>query len=173
MRLFLLFFIVVTVFAFESMVQEKVVTLEAKLFPKIVKIDLNYKKKLIDGKILMALVYDTKKNEKLAEIFKKAIENSNDSEIEIVLLPLDKISKNFTAYVLFLNPYNVKHFLKKEQNDKLVFAYDSFLLSKGAMISLDIGEKVKPIINIHALKRSGIKINPLFVKLSKVYSDEY
>jgi len=173
MRLFLLLFVVVSVFAFDSMVQEKVVTLEAKLFPKIVKIDLNYKKKLINGKIIMALVYDTKRNEKLAEIFKKVIESGTESEIKIVMLPLNKISKNFTAYVLFLNPYNVKHFLKKGQNNKLVFAYDSFLLSKGAMISLEIGQKVKPIININALKRSGIKINPLFVKLSKVYSNEY
>ena len=61
MRLFLLLFVAISVFAFDSMVQEKVVILEARLFPKIVKIDLNYKKKLINDKIIMALVYDTKR----------------------------------------------------------------------------------------------------------------
>ena len=51
----------------------------------------------------------------------------------------------------------------------LSMAYDKKLLQNGVAISLFIGKKVVPYINMEAIQKSNIELNSILLRVSKIY----
>jgi virulence-associated protein VapD len=54
-------------------------------------------------------------------------------------------------------------------NQILTFAYDSIFLKNGVSFSLAIDKTAKPFANLKALKKAGIKLRPVVLRISKAY----
>jgi len=51
----------------------------------------------------------------------------------------------------------------------LSVSYDERLLDKGVELSMFLGRKVTPYININSLRKSGIELNNVLLRISKIY----
>ena len=51
----------------------------------------------------------------------------------------------------------------------LTFSYSNTLLREGAVISLAVGKEIHPIVNVMAVKRSGLKLDPVLYQIAKIY----
>ena len=58
-------------------------------------------------------------------------------------------------------------FAKKQKS--LTVSYDDALLSRGVEISLFLGRKIVPYINIKALQKNGMEMDNLLLRISKIY----
>ncbi len=58
------------------------------------------------------------------------------------------------------------------RHHSMTIAYDNTLLRYGALLSLVTKERVYPIINLAALKKSGLCLDPALLQISKIYRDE-
>jgi hypothetical protein len=65
-----------------------------------------------------------------------------------------------------------KVLLLAQKNKILTFSYSKDDLAHGSILALNIGKKVKPIINLKALKESNISIRDVLLKISTVYKDK-
>lgn len=54
----------------------------------------------------------------------------------------------------------------------ITFAYSPEELATGCMLSLVIGTKVQPIINLNALKANHLTFRPTFLKISTIYKND-
>ncbi|WP_457598505.1 YfiR/HmsC family protein [Hydrogenimonas sp.] len=51
----------------------------------------------------------------------------------------------------------------------LTFSYSNTLLREGAVISLSVGKEIHPIVNVMAVKRSALKLDPILFQIAKIY----
>ena len=100
---------------------------------------------------------------------------------------VEKYTKNLINYskitsfsnignIYYLFPTNKKSIVKlttkAKESDALTFAYGNQDLENGVMSSLIIDSKVKPILNLDAIKSSNITLRPVLLKISKIYKKE-
>jgi hypothetical protein len=177
----LLIFILFTVALIASEINPSLLQIHATLFPKTILMDYNFKKKLYNQNIVLALIYD-EHNRASAKLLKKKIETKYHDSIhnyplKIVLSSYDEtLSSNLKATSYYLFPSEEKNIISlinlAAQNHSITFAYHNKDLQYGAMISTEIAMRVKPIINIDALKRETISLRPILLKISKIYYQE-
>jgi len=175
--LLLIFLLFNSLFALS--INESLLSIHATLLPKIPFMDYKYKEKLT-GNAITIVVYYNKANYKSAKILKekinlKYIDGIRNHPIDIKLLPYDA-KENFKANIYYLfpsNDKNIKDILKKASlNKALTFSYSQNSLSLGCMISLNIKAKVKPIINLSAIKSNNISLRPVLLNISDIYNSE-
>ena len=83
------------------------------------------------------------------------IDKCNDSEL-IFMFNSDK--QNIDKTIIFSNKHNI-----------LTMSYDNKLLKNGIGISLFIGRKVLPYINMETIKKNKIELNNILLRVSKIY----
>ena len=142
--------------------------------------DYNFKEKLKDESITIAILYDSN-NYKDAMLLEKKIYARYHNKIEnytikTLLLTYDEIdSTNANLYYLFpTTTKNIKNVINKAQQSKaLTFSYSNNDLKEGIMLSLKVGTKVKPIINLTAAKTNHITFRPVLLKISHIYTVDF
>jgi len=175
-KLLFLLLLPLTLFTFE--INNSLLKVHATLFPKMILMDYNFEKKLCDETIVLALIYD-QQDQKSAQLLKDEIEAKYHNRIynhplKIVLSSYkDALSKQLHATSYYLFP-SYKKSIKAlitlaAQEHSLTFTYRNTDLKLGAIISTEIAKRVKPIINIDALKREEISLRPILLKISKIY----
>lgn len=140
--------------------------------------DYNFKKKLYNNKLVLALIYE-EHDKASALLLKKKIEakyqhNIYDISLKIILSSYKKsIKTGLKASSYYLFPSSKKHIKSlvtlATQNSSMTFTYRNEDLQYGAMISTEISTRVKPVINIDALKRDAISLRPILLKISEIY----
>jgi hypothetical protein len=157
-RLILIF---LAVFLFGSYINDDLLLIEAKLYPKIIYLmDLNEKKEFL--KVAIVVNANTKKiGEKLKDLMKQ-------KNLKIDLIKENKINLNYDAYI-FTSKYISKSLLNNlVKNKKVIFTiYPNYV--KNVMFSIYIGPKIYPYINPKLLNLSKIKFNPILLKVGKIY----
>ncbi len=77
------------------------------------------------------------------------------------------------AQLIFLfgsSQKNITDALKYANEQKsLTVSYDEKMLKNGVEISLFLGRKIIPYINIKALQKNGIKLDNILLRISKIY----
>jgi len=172
--LILLFLFTTTIFGLS--INESLLKVHAVLVPKIYMMDYEFKQKLHDNSIVIALLYD-KKSYKSAISLKNKIDLKYKNgikkySVKIDLVPYHEVS-NIKANIYYLFPTdakNIKQVVKiANYNHALTFSYLEDDLKHGIMLSLKVGNKVKPIINLNATKSNEITFRPVLLKISKIY----
>jgi hypothetical protein len=149
--------------------------IESGLFSKMIFLDYDYKDKLIDGKVVIYILYDSPEHEEIAEEFVNFL---NNKDVLNTTISAKKCSYNSfkrelpTAYITILEEKNMKKISNKLiYQERLVFASDKSLIGY-AMVSIYLGSRIMPIINPKLIKEGNIELRPIIFKVAKVYGDD-
>lgn len=160
-------------------INESLLNIHATIVPKLPLMDYKFKSKLDNNAISIIIFYDEidyKSAKKLQyTIDTKYSDGIKEHPIEAkLILYTDDVALKANIYYLFpSDDKNIKQVLKKaSDNGAITFSYLSDDLAHGCMISLDIGAKVKPIINLNAIKNNNISLRPVLLKISNIFTDE-
>ncbi len=174
----LLTFLLLYITVIAAEINPSLLQIHATLFPKTILMDYNFKKKLYNENIVLALIYD-EHDAASAKALKRKIETKYHNTIynyplKIVLRSYSDATKEqlkATSYYLFPSQKKSMTTLINiaAKNHAITFAYKNEDLQYGAMISTEISIRVKPIINIDALKREMISLHPTLLEISKIY----
>lgn len=75
------------------------------------------------------------------------------------------------AFFFNSDEQNIKKALSFLNKQKILsIAYDAALLQSGAEISLFIGRKVQPYINLQETTKNNIKLDSILLRVSKIYT---
>lgn len=180
MKFFIVLFILSNLL-YSKTINDSLLEIHATIMPKVLLLEHNVENKIIDNKINITIAYENN-NYKDMKFLQKAIEL--------------KYPEGLSGYKIEVNSMNYKEFTKcdnatnilyifpssKDNIDKLItlfrqcsvitFASQQEYLKNNAMISIDVGKKVKPIVNLNAVKASGISFKPVLLSISKVYKND-
>ena len=178
---YILLFISISTILLSSTINESLLKIHATIVPKILLMDYDFKKKIINKIIKIAIVYENN-DYKEALLLKRMIEQKYQDglksyDISLTLLPYTKTKDSkIKANLYYIFPSNVKNIqiaINKAKNSKaLTFSYQKENLQNGVMSSVDIGSRVKPILNLEAVKMNNITFRPLLLKISLIYSQK-
>ena len=148
----------IAVFLFAFPINDDILLIEAKLYPKILYLVDDFDKKNV---IKIAILV----NENSLEIGKKLKNLMKSENLKIDLIK--NVSLNYDAYILTYN-LDKKFIIKLLKNKKVLFSIYPNKLDN-AIFSIYIGERVYPLVNPKLLKLSKLKFSPILLKVGKIY----
>ncbi len=178
MKYIIIFFLIFN-FLHGATINNSVLNIHATLVPKLSLMDYQLEQKLDNNAIYIAIYYSNL-NYKSAKFLKTRINLKYKNglkkfKVKTKLIPYSD-KKTILANIYYLFPTsdsNVKNILKNAiAVGALTFSYSKNMLSLGSMISIDIGAKVKPIINLDAIKTNEISLRPVLLNISEIYKQE-
>lgn len=149
----------------------------AKLIPKIMLLDKALESKLIDGKVKIVIVAETKDRQS-AELFGEYIgEIYRDTlmgyAIELEIADADSLESTTQAsavYVLSLTEEQMKKALKvAKEKGVMSFVYSLEGLSHGGLIAVRLEAKTVIYFNRSAWQSESIQLRPGFFKVARSY----
>jgi hypothetical protein len=158
-----------------------ILKVQATILPKIVFMDYGFKEKIYDNKILIEIICDINNNSDAVKfkqmILDKYKDGINGYKIEINIVNSVDINKKLnkkTIYYLFPTTKNkIKQIINSLQySNAIIFSFDKEDLSYGSNISINIGKKIKPILNMSALKKKNISLKEALINISEIYYKE-
>ncbi len=151
--------------------------IQAKLFPRIILFDKSFKDRLSDGFINFVII--AKDSDKNAKNFKKMIEKNyhnsiNKIPIKIIINNGINLFKNYipTAVYFFDAKLVTNDLFKNICKNKIPsFGYSVKSFKLKALITIEVLNKVKPLINKGVLKQCAIPFSASFLKLARIYDE--
>lgn len=138
--------------------------------------DYKFQDKLKENTISIALVYNENEYHDARDLQRMINSRYRNGiktyKVKAVLVTYKNISSiNANVYYLFpANKREAQHVIKKANlNNALTFAYLKDDLKYGVMISLNISKKIKPLLNLEAIKRHNIALRPVLIDISTIY----
>jgi len=173
----LLLTLVSSIFAFS--INESLLKVHATLLPKIYLMDYKFKDKIKDNTISIAILYH--ENEyRDAKKLKGLIQNRYRDGIKSYTVSPKLVNyKNIQtaeANIYYLFPTRSKEIRevvkKAATSDALTFSYQRDDLKHGVMISLNVSKKIKPLLNLEAIRTHKIALRPVLINISTIYSQD-
>jgi hypothetical protein len=155
---------------------DDILNIYSKMLPRFIL--MSSQKEKVSDKIEICILHDAIDDRDAALLMDKI--NSNypngikSNKIKLLSTGYNdlQICKNTQSAFLFnSNDKNIKKailFLKRQKI--LSISYDAQLLEDGAEISLFIGRKVQPYINVQEILHNNIKLDNILLRVSKIYS---
>ncbi len=154
--------------------------IHANIVPKTVLMDYDFRDKLVDGHITVTVLC-MRNDLYYARNLKKYIERKYAAGLEDMGVRVNiKTYRDFSGkpqprstifYLLPAPAPTVRAALRHlEHSHVIIFSYDPNELRNGAHISLLIGYRVKPVLNLSALKNSDITLRPAIIRISELYT---
>jgi len=173
-----LFFLLGIAFSliFATTINGSLLKIHATIVPKLFLMDYSYKEKVNNNSIIIALIYN-RVDYKKALLLKNRIEDRysrglKSFHIKTKLVLYSDID-GFDANIYYLFPSeseDIRKVLKKaDENQALTFSYLENDLKYGVMISLNIGKKVRPILNLDAIRQYKISFRPILLDICNIY----
>jgi hypothetical protein len=154
--------------------ERKLVELQAMLYAKMLFLDYDIKKKLVDGVARFAVVYDTPEHARIARLFVEALEGKEvaGTPVEAVAVPLEKVSSlKKSAVIAVLSPETLARLADDlVEKGRLLFGYDVSAIPYVA-VTIEIGPRIVPYVNPAVLREEGIQMRPILFKVAKVFED--
>jgi len=172
----LLLLLFTTSLIFATTINESLLKVHATLVPKISLMDYKFKEKIKNGTITIAIMYNNSEY-KDAKSLKKKIDaryknGIKSFKVNSILAPYSSVSKT-DANIYYLFPTDKKSIqmsIKQAyKNHALTFSYLTEDLKYGVMISLSISKKIKPILNLNAIRTNEITFRPVLIDISNIY----
>ncbi|MDD2356291.1 MAG: YfiR/HmsC family protein [Thiovulaceae bacterium] len=154
---------------------EDVLEIFSKLLPRFV--IMSDQKLKVKDQINICVVHEDIEKGTASSLIEKTIHNYpqgiKNYNIKLIQTDFTNLSmcKNSELFFLFnsseKNIIETLLFAKKQKI--LTVSYDASLLENGIEVSLFLGRKILPYINVNALKRNGIIVDPILLRISKIY----
>lgn len=178
MKAFFLF-LLLALSLFGATINGSLLKIHATLVPKIYLMDYKFKDKLVDNTITIAIMYKKNDYQSAKELqtlmkdrYKKGIKSYKVNPILVSYADVDETQANI--YYLFpSDKEQIQKVVKKASlNDALTFSYQREDLRYGVMISLSIAKKVKPLLNLEAIKLHEISLRPILIDISAIFVND-
>jgi hypothetical protein len=159
-------------------INDSLLNVHATLIPKIMLMDYQFKRKIKDDSIVIDILYEPL-NYKNAISLKNKIDvkykngiKSYKIETRLVAYSDENKPQANIYYIFPTTSENIEKVIEKSKiNHALTFSYLEKDLQYGVMLSLDISKKIKPIVNLNAIRKSHITFHPVLLNISKIYVD--
>lgn len=157
-------------------INESLLKVHSVLVPKLYLMDYQYEKKVKDNTISIAIVHKTSQykeakllQKQIGHKYSKGIQSYKVKAILVHYSKLEEIHSNI--YYLFpAKKDDIQRATKQaSQDNALTFSYLSSDLEHGVMISLDVANKIKPILNLYAIQGNNISLRPVLIDISTIY----
>jgi len=175
----LLLLLILTSSIFALSINDSLLKVHATLVPKIYLMDYKFKDKLKNNTITIAIMYESnayKHAKKLKGLIEDRYKNGIKSYSVQAKLVNYKNIQNSEANIYYLLPSKsklVKTVVQKAaSNGALTFSYLNEDLKHGVMISLNVSKKIKPLLNLEAIKTHKIALRPVLINISTIYTRE-
>lgn len=152
--------------------------IQAKLYPRIILFDKEFRTKTDRGTIVFAVV--TQHDDYQARIFAEMVakqypDGVKGMPLRVEVLRPDQLRQApvVTAVYLFQLEEGAYREMAGYVNEKGIasFAYDVKGLSRGALVTLKVAAKTRPMVNKKALGESGVTLSGGFLGLSEIYQE--
>lgn len=111
--------------------------------------------------------------EKSNENYPDGIKNYTINYIYVDYTDIDECKTSKLAFLFNSDKKNIDDFLQFSLENKiLTLSYSKEFLKNGVDISLFLGRKIVPYLNIDSIKKKGIQLNNLLLRISKIYAKE-
>lgn len=175
-RLFLLISIILnTTILYALTYDDDILSIFSKLMPRFIMMS-SQKKRIKDNIDICVLNDDIDKSAALSLIDKVNNNYPNgikNHHIHLVSTPYSEITKCENTQLLFMFNSNEKNIndalLFSNKQNILTMSYDEALLENGVEISLFIGRKVLPYINMKAITKNKVELDNILLRVSKIY----
>ena len=139
--------------------------------------DYKFKEKTNNNSIVIAILYN-KFEYDYAQSLKNKIISKYPNGIKSYTIKTKLINYNeleysdANIYYLFhTDSINIEKVINKASKLKaLTFSYLKDDLKYGVMISLNVSTKIKPMLNLNAIRANGITLRPVLLNISKIYN---
>ncbi len=177
-NIFLILLLIYNLFARAGDYSDLILDMHANILPKLVLMDLKFKDKLIDSKVLISILYNNGDKyiaQKLKKLIKKRYKNGiKNIQIKIKLIQYDDFikteDKSTLIYLLDTSKENILDIVDSaKKRSYITFSNNKTYLEFGINMSLHIGKKVKPYLNLKSMKENGIAPISTLLKISKLY----
>ncbi len=174
---FLLFFLLVSTLLCAKRYDSRIITIEAKIFPKIALLEQNIKQNPSTEISITIIAKEIDFN--IAEDFKAKIESSypdmiGKKKIIVSISEFNDPNINFPDAVIVLS-HEDKELQKiaswANKNTIVSFAYDPSYLNYNLLASIYIGKSTKPYLNRKIIKKYNFIFDPYLLQLSKFKED--
>lgn len=174
--LILLLTLVSSIFAVN--LNDSLLKVHSTLLPKMYLMDYNFQKKLKDNTIIIAIMYanneykDAKRLRKMIETrYPNGIKTYN-IQAKLIRYSNIQISRANIYYLFPTNTQKIKKVIKKAAtNGAITFSYLQNDLKYGVMISLNVSKRIKPLLNLEAIKKNKIALRPILIEISTIYKN--
>lgn len=164
---------------FAQTINESLVQIHAALVPKIFLMDYNAKQKCQTKPIAIVVHYNQEQHKyALAlkdQVLQRYSQGIQECTVEVSLLLYGHKPKS-TAQIHYLfpgTPQKIKEVLAyAARYEAMSFAYNPKDLALGAMVSVKIGTKVKPILNLEAIKANNFTFRPVLLEISEIFTHQ-
>jgi len=156
---------------------DDVLEIFSKILPRFIL--MSSQKKQIDKDIEICILNDTNDDDKASTLMDKIHANYPKGikhyKIHLTHKTFTDIDSCQHAQLIFMfnsNAETIESTLHYIQNHKiLALSYDPINLQYGAHVSLFLGRKVVPYINMKAINKSGITFDNILLRVSKIYHE--
>lgn len=138
--------------------------------------DYKFQEKIDENSISIAIMYNQNEYQNaknLKEMIDRRYSNGIKSYgVKVSLVNYRNIDKTeANIYYLFpASPKSIKEVVVQAAlHEALTFSYQKEDLKYGVMISLHITKKVKPLLNLQAIKKYNIAIRPVLLDISTIF----
>ncbi|MDD3468254.1 MAG: hypothetical protein PHE67_14000 [Campylobacterales bacterium] len=169
-RFLLILFFTVFAYGYDDLLLEA----QSSVVPKIALLDKDISKKLVNGKIVVAVVYDND-DENAA---KEAVNRINNAKNKNSIYPVRAIAIEFgqlyktdmsILYVMKSSESNIKRAANSAKQKGIIsFAYDKADLADGIMLSMHIERNAIISLKRSALRESGVQFSESFYKMVRI-----
>ncbi|MDP3265403.1 MAG: YfiR/HmsC family protein [Sulfuricurvum sp.] len=161
-----------------SIYDDEALTLFSKIIPRMVlmssqkerikeNIELCIVNDKIDERIALSLI------DKLHDAYPNGINNHPLKLTNTSYSTIEKCQKSQLVFLLSSNENNIEKALQYTHTHTAIsMSYDPIYLANGVETSLFFGRKVTPYLNINALRKNGIDVDNLLIRISKIYLNE-
>jgi hypothetical protein len=158
--------------------KDDLIRIHATLIPKIMMMDYDFKKRLVNNEIFIAVVYKNAQQKNDALALKRYMKAKYPNGFQNHKISLEFISfknihlanKHSLYYILPSSEKEIKDAIDIcNKQDALSFSYNFKDLKYGVILSVKITNKVKPVINVDALKKTQITVRPVLLKVAEIY----
>ena len=173
----LCFLLLISAFPAQADEQDALLKIHATLLPKTVLMDYQFEQKLIDNAIVVGVFCEKRGRfsaERLAKYILLKYKNGiKDYPVKVKIFYYDNLPVSaMAATIYYFMPASancISTTLELLQDERLIFSSDPADLRLGTIISIMVKQRVKPIINIDALRKRNISLRPVIMKISKMY----
>lgn len=175
-KIVFIFFIFLTQLYANSVYDINILTLQSKVFPKVILADNNISEKILDNNLSITILYE-EIDTNIAIKFKKMIELNypklKEYDVLVKLLEYKNFSSNAqldSAYIFLLGEKKDIIDISKITTDKnrLSFCYDKSYIESGVIFGLEISSTVSLLLNLNNLKQSKITLENSIFNVAKI-----
>lgn len=162
---------------FAANYDDDILNMYAKLSPRIVL--MSSVKKELGTTVEICLLHEKSDastasmlQEKIINNYANGIKNYKLDIKKVLYSELDECAKSHMLFLFATNEMELKKSVEFSREKKmLTIAYDSKVLESGVDVSLFIGRKVLPYVNMGSIKRKGIELDGILLRISKIYRE--